>query len=72
MSPSPAIQEFDFPALVDKLIIGQKARRQAWEDPETVIFVNGFLKIRKEGIVHDLILAEADLTATDWVVVREQ
>lgn len=55
------------------VIIGRRVTREGWAEPETVVFLHaGTLHLRKaDGSLHTLIVSEGDLTATDWLVVRE-
>lgn len=55
------------------ILIGRRVTRQAWNDPETVVFLHaGALHLRKaDGTLHTLIVSDGDLSATDWQVVRE-
>lgn len=55
------------------ILIGRRVTRQAWQEPDTVVLLHaGALHLRKaDGSLHTLIVSEGDLSATDWVVVRE-
>lgn len=55
------------------ILIGRRVTRQAWNDPQTVVFLHaGAVHLRKaDGTLHTLIVSEGDLSAADWQVVRE-
>jgi hypothetical protein len=56
-----------------RVLDGQKIRRLSWtDDTLCVLLANGILSHRlATGVVDGLIVSEADMRATDWVVVRE-
>lgn len=55
------------------MLIGRRVTRQEWNDAATVVFLHaGALHLRRaDGSLHTLIVSEGDLSATDWLVVRE-
>jgi hypothetical protein len=52
-------------------LAGKRLTRLAWGNPDFSIGMKGeHLSIRKpDGTDHNLIVAEGDMTATDWVVL---
>lgn len=70
--PDPNRQR-DWPEAMRAVLDGRKVTRAAWPNHEVVVFIaDGFLEIRKDDrTLHALLVSEADLYATDWIVVRE-
>ena len=56
------------------ILTGKRVTREAWASDEVCIFLRaGIVHLRKaDGSLHTLIVSEGDLSATDWVVVRQQ
>jgi hypothetical protein len=64
-----------FSEIINDLLDGKKATRLDWKDADTYLLIyNGFLSIQfsKEptGNCHQLIVSEADMSATDWLVIK--
>lgn len=72
-SPIVENKEMEFTKALDAILDGRKLRRVSWQDPSVCIFLaDGLLKIRLgNGQLNGLIVAEADLQAVDWIIVRE-
>jgi len=62
----------DFPSAIQKVIQGYKITKLEWQNQGIFVFIHdGFLKINKaDGIIAQLIVSEADLVGTDWMVVE--
>lgn len=63
----------DFPSAIQKVIQGHKITKLEWQDPKVFVFIHdGFLRINKvDGTIPQLLVSEADLVGTDWIVVGE-
>jgi hypothetical protein len=61
----------DFPDAIRAIREGRKVTKLEWGDFKIYLtLVDGRLKIHKaEGTVHDLIVSDADMNGTDWVVI---
>ena len=62
----------DFPSAIQKVIKGYKVTKLEWKNPAVFVFIyDEYLTITKEdGNMAQLILREADLVGTDWVIVE--
>lgn len=48
--------------------------REIWKETDedaTVFIENEVLKIKRDGITHNLIVSSADIVADDWTVVQQ-
>ena len=78
ISPKPAPKmeyqvTMDFPEAMQAVIDGKLVTKLEWEDPETVVWLDGTLKISlPDSKPLDLIISEGDMTGTDWVVVEKE
>ena len=75
-SPVPAGSEsgcnaLDFSHAMEQLIVGKEITRKEWQDKEEYgLMKDGWLEIHhKNGNFHIWKVSEADMVATDWVVV---
>jgi hypothetical protein len=80
VSPAPIPTDIDTLTFGDAfaaLVAGKKVTRQTWPlEPSGVraclLLHNGAVHIRKpDASLHTLIVQDGDITATDWVIVRE-
>ena len=74
MTPSPVveIETMDCYAALKLVAGGAKVRRQCWPEGQSIFMHALVLHLRKEGgSLHTLMVSDADLQGTDWVVVRE-
>jgi hypothetical protein len=66
------MQTMDFTKAVDRLLDGDKVRRQEWSDDGTYIIIDDE-KIKiftpEDKGLHPLVVSTGDLLGTDWVVV---
>lgn len=73
--PSPSVVEKDmnWPEAMQAVIDGKKITRKEWANNEVRVYLTaGMLHLRKaDGTLHHLLTADADMLASDWVVVRE-
>lgn len=74
LSPVPPQQELEemdfwtaFPAVRD----GKRITRKGWANDDQVFRWGGYLSIKLNGQMKQLILSDGDMDATDWIVVRE-
>ncbi len=78
----PALDQLTFDDALKQALQGKRVRRLAWPEDGCSMFFSitpdaapsngGILRFRDgAGIVHDLTLQDGDVTATDWIVVRE-
>lgn len=59
-----------FNEAIDATISGSKVRRQEWSDPsEYCALLDSFLKIFKDGKLHNWIVSEGDVLALDWEIL---
>ena len=72
MSPTPPkITEMDFPTALREVIAGKKITKLEWCNKEVVVLLEKeILTIyRDDGKSYQLILSEADIKGSDWIVV---
>ena len=63
----------EFHEAVIELTDGNKIRRTEWDNKEEVAYIkDGFLRLFRNDKEHNFILSEADMIATDWVVVESE
>ena len=63
----------NFSSAIREIIDGKKVTKLEWNNQSIYIFLSeGLLKIKKEdGVVASLLVSEADMVGTDWVVIDE-
>lgn len=79
MSPTPmktstatSALSLEFYEALRQVAAGKKITRPDWPDGECVFLHAGRLHLRKaDGSLHQLLIGDGDLEATDWQVVRE-
>jgi len=76
MSPSPVpttkTDAMTFTEACQAVLSGRKLRHGLMDQGWAVLLHAGFLHVRKaDGSLHILSVSEADITATDWTIVRE-
>ena len=66
-------EEMSFGSALDAVVDGKHMTRASWQDQETYLLLSGgALHIRKsDGTLHTLIIRDGDITATDWIIVRD-
>lgn len=59
-----------FPEAIGEVIKGNKITRKEWEDEDSYgVMQDGFLMIKNKGM-HQWLVAEEDMIATDWIVIK--
>lgn len=77
ISTSPRVvhadHDMDWPHAQYRLLDGRRLTRREWHDPTVCIFLgDGRLKLRKaDRTVHDLIVSDGDMCATDWIFAQD-
>jgi len=62
--------QLSFYDALKELISGKKMTRLEWGDVTEYGFIEGtYLKIHKGGKIHNWIVSEGDIQATDWVIM---
>jgi hypothetical protein len=63
----------NFSSAIREIIEGKKVTKLEWNDQAIYIFLGeGLLKIKKaDGVVASLLVSEADMVGTDWIVINE-
>lgn len=71
--PSLPASRFDLHTAFNYLVEGRKITRESWENPELYYLLTGeklALHLHDvDGLDHPAILVQADITATDWLVL---
>ena len=66
------LSEMDFYAALKEVYFGRRVRRLEWEDPTTHILIrDGFLSIYQGGKFSRLLVSDADIGASDWVIATD-
>lgn len=74
--PTPSFSKsadaLDWYDAIRAVVAGKKITRVEWGSSDCVFLHAERLHLRKaDGTLHQLIVSEGDLLATDWIVVRE-
>ena len=60
----------DFPSAMREVLDGKKITRKEWEDKDSYgVLESDFLMIKNSTGLHQWIVSEADLRATDWLII---
>ena len=74
-STPPPKREMTFGACMDKLLLGERCRRLAWEDTKVYIALKDeklTIYDVKDGLMHPLWVSAGDISGKDWVIVPRQ
>ena len=75
---SPQVKKdgtMSFAVCLDKLMLGERCRRLAWEDPSIYIIMKDdkvMILDAKDKRLHPLIVSAGDIDGKDWVIVGKQ
>lgn len=61
-----------FPEAMEKVIEGEKVRREAWPEDEFGYLKDGWLSIHRKGKNFRWIVSDGDMLSDDWEVVSEK
>ena len=66
------LTEMDFYAALKEVYFGQRVTRLDWKNPDTYILIrDGFLSIHQDGKFSRLLVSDADIGASDWVIATD-
>ncbi len=77
MSPRSAKNDgtMTFGSCLQKLMLGERCRRVAWEDEGVYITIKDeklMIFRTDDKVLHPLMVSVGDITGTDWVIVGKQ
>lgn len=62
--------QMTFSQALHAVLAHKKVTRLDWNNPqEYLLMQDNFLRIHKEGLIHNLIVSEGDMLGIDWVIV---
>ncbi len=62
---------FGFGEAMERILGDVKVRRLGWENDDYVFMKSSFVHIKRDDGIHQLLVSEGDITAIDWVEVKE-
>ena len=70
-SPTKVKIQLDFFQALEQVLLGKKITRKEWGTVNVYgVLQDTVLKIYRDDKLHDWIVSEGDMRATDWVVIK--
>lgn len=67
--PTPKVL-MSFPDAVAAIIRGEKVTKAEWNNEDTYVYLDSFLKIHLNGADHSLVVSDEDMRGEDWYIIE--